>query len=121
MAESRLITADEAVDLIEAETGSAMTAHTFRSYTYRGQAPAPVKKIGRTQLYSRKQILEWAQNRPGSGARTDLVQAKPRQHPAPPAPAAPTDSPSATEEAPSAPAKTTRRRAKTSQLKPTAD
>ena len=57
----------------------------------------------------------------GSGARTDLVQAKPRQHPAPPAPAAPTDSPSATEEAPSAPAKTTRRRAKTSQLKPTAD
>lgn len=76
MAEPALITAQEAVDLIKAESGSSMTATTFRAYTYRGQAPGPVKTVGRTPLYSRKKILEWAQNRPGSGARTDIVEPK---------------------------------------------
>lgn len=74
--EPKLVTAQEAVELIEAETKSVMKAQTFRSYVYRGLAPAPVKKIGRTLLFSRRQIIEWAQNRPGSGARTDISDPK---------------------------------------------
>lgn len=76
VSEPKLVTAQEAVALIEAETKSVMKAQTFRSYVYRDLAPAPVKKVGRTLLFSRKQIIEWAQNRPGSGARTDISDPK---------------------------------------------
>lgn len=72
MTDEPLLTPQEVVDLIKAETGSIMSARTFRSYAYRGQAPGAVKMVGRTALYDREQILDWAHNRPGSGARTDL-------------------------------------------------
>lgn len=67
-----LLTAQECVDLIKAETGAETSAATFRTYVHRGQAPAPVDKFGRTPVYDRTEILTWIHNRPGKGARTDL-------------------------------------------------
>jgi hypothetical protein len=32
----------------------------------------PVEKIGRTPLWKRSEIVEWANTRPGQGARTDI-------------------------------------------------
>lgn len=73
MANPNRLTTQQCIDLIEAETGTAIKPTTFRSYAHRGQAPAPVETIGRTPLWSRKEILEWAHNRPGQGVRTDLA------------------------------------------------
>lgn len=72
MANPNRLTAQQCVDLIESETGSKMSAATFRVYAHRGQAPASVERIGNTPLWKRSEIVEWAQNRPGPGARTDL-------------------------------------------------
>ncbi|MGO4205639.1 transcriptional regulator [Rhodococcus sp. TAF43] len=72
MANPHRLTADQCVELIKEETGDDIKAATFRVYAHRGQAPASVEKIGRTPLWSRSEILEWANNRPGKGARTDL-------------------------------------------------
>ncbi|PCK23269.1 helix-turn-helix transcriptional regulator [Rhodococcus qingshengii] len=71
-----LLTAQECVDLIKAESGAETTAATFRTYVHRGQAPAPVDKFGRTPVYDRAEILEWIRSRPGKGARTDLKRAQ---------------------------------------------
>lgn len=40
---------------------------TFSSYVTRGQAPAPVRHVGRTPLWGRDQLVEAARNRPGRG------------------------------------------------------
>jgi predicted DNA-binding transcriptional regulator AlpA len=65
------------VPLIKEETGTELSVSTFRGYVSRGQAPAPVEKIGRTPLWKRSEIVKWANNRPGQGARTDIR--KPRR------------------------------------------
>jgi|GEM_PF-984926 len=44
---------------------------TWRSYVARGQAPRPDDTVGRTPLWSPATIDEWAEGRPGQGARTD--------------------------------------------------
>lgn len=71
-----MLTAQDCVDLMKAETGTEIAPATFRTYVFRGQAPAAVDKIGRTPVYDRKEILEWIHNRPGTGARTDLTRAQ---------------------------------------------
>lgn len=45
---------------------------TWRSYVSRGQAPQPVRRVGRTPLWDPTDILAW--ERPGQGARTDLAR-----------------------------------------------
>ncbi|QHE72671.1 helix-turn-helix transcriptional regulator [Rhodococcus sp. WAY2] len=72
------LTTDQVIDLINEETGTELSISTFRGYVSRGQAPAPVEKIGRTPLWKRSDIIEWAHNRPGQGARTDIP--KRRRH-----------------------------------------
>ncbi|WP_371828739.1 helix-turn-helix transcriptional regulator [Rhodococcoides fascians] len=79
MVSKGLLTSAEALELIEEISGTALKPDTFRSYCTRGQAPAPKEKIGRTLLWSRKEIEAWAANRPGRGARMDLVRGKTRQ------------------------------------------
>lgn len=40
---------------------------TVSAYRARGQMPAPDKKLGRTQLWRPRTILDWHRSRPGSG------------------------------------------------------
>jgi hypothetical protein len=72
MANPHRLTAQQCVDLLKEETGDAIKPVTFHSYVTRGHAPKPVEKIGNTPLWKRSEIVEWARNRPGRGARTDL-------------------------------------------------
>lgn len=81
MANPNRLTAQQCVDLIAEETGTTLKLTTFRSYAARGHAPKPVETIGRTPLWRRKDILEWAHNRPGRGARTDLRRPKRKSDP----------------------------------------
>lgn len=74
MADGRLITNQEVVELIKAETGAAIAISTWRSYVARNQAPAPVERRAGSPFYSRKQVLAWIHHRPGIGARTDLTE-----------------------------------------------
>lgn len=69
----RELTADQVVATIARyQPGNRITARTWRSYVSRGRAPQPIRHIGRTPLWDPSQVLEWLQNRPGQGARTDL-------------------------------------------------
>ena len=77
MANPNRLTAQQCVDLLKEETGDEIKPVTFHSYVHRGHAPKPVEKIGNTPLWKRSEIVEWARNRPGRGARTDLR--KPRR------------------------------------------
>jgi predicted DNA-binding transcriptional regulator AlpA len=72
------LTTDQVIDLIKEETGTELSISTFRGYVSRGQAPAPVEKIGRTPLWKRSDIIKWAHNRPGQGARTDIPKRRRR-------------------------------------------
>lgn len=72
MANPNRLTAQQCVDLLKELTGDEIKSVTFHSYVNRGQAPKPVEKIGNTPLWKRGEIVEWAENRPGRGARTDL-------------------------------------------------
>ncbi|MDH6293137.1 helix-turn-helix transcriptional regulator [Rhodococcus opacus] len=72
------LTTDQVIDLLKEETGTELSLSTFRGYVSRGQAPAPVEKIGRTPLWKRSDIIEWAHNRPGQGARTDIPKRRRR-------------------------------------------
>ena len=62
----------EVLTLIETKTGKPLARSTWRSYVARGQAPAPVRYLGREPLYSTHTITQWIEQRPGRGARTDL-------------------------------------------------
>ncbi|MEE2062213.1 hypothetical protein [Rhodococcus artemisiae] len=77
MANPNRLTAQQCVDLLKEETGDEIKPVTFHAYVNRGHAPKPVEKIGSTPLWKRSEIVEWARNRPGRGARTDLR--KPRR------------------------------------------
>lgn len=43
---------------------------TWSGYVSRGQAPAPVRFVGRTPLWDRGQVLSWHESRPGRGRST---------------------------------------------------
>lgn len=77
MANPNRLTAQQCVEVLKEETGDEIKPVTFHSYVNRGHAPKPVEKIGNTPLWKRSEIVEWARNRPGRGARTDLR--KPRR------------------------------------------
>jgi predicted DNA-binding transcriptional regulator AlpA len=47
---------------------------TWRSYVARGQAPQPVRKVGRESLWDAAEVR--AYSRPGQGARTDRAAAE---------------------------------------------
>jgi predicted DNA-binding transcriptional regulator AlpA len=74
MVSKNLLTSTEALTLIEEVSGTAIKPDTFRSYSTRGQAPTPKEKVGRTLLWDKAEIEQWARNRPGRGARTDLTR-----------------------------------------------
>lgn len=59
----RQITRDEAAAL------AGVKPNTFSGYVARGQAPAPVRHVGRTPLWDEAKITKWASDRPGQGAR----------------------------------------------------
>jgi len=40
---------------------------TVSTYRMRGQMPAPDRKLGRTQLWRPRTIIEWRESRPGRG------------------------------------------------------
>lgn len=79
MANPNRLTAQQCIDLIKETTGKEIKLMTWHSYAHRGQAPKSVEKIGNTPLWKRSEIVEWAQNRPGRGARTDLRPTRGRQ------------------------------------------
>lgn len=56
---SDLMTA-QAVAALLATCGRHITASTWRAYVARGQAPAPVRHVGRTPLWDAEQIRAWA-------------------------------------------------------------
>ena len=53
--------------------GVVIAESTWRSYVSRGQAPAPVRRVGSTPLWDPADVVEWLGSRPGQGARTDLT------------------------------------------------
>lgn len=54
-----LLTVAEVLALL-AERGRTITASTWRAYVARGQAPAPARRISRTPLWDRADVLAWA-------------------------------------------------------------
>lgn len=60
----RQITSSEAAAL------AGVKVKTFFGYVARGQAPEPVRHVGRTPLWDASKIEEWVATRPGKGART---------------------------------------------------
>lgn len=66
-----MLTRDEVVILLR-HLGHPMTVSTWASMVSRHQAPQPDERIGRTPRWSEATIRDWAANRPGQGARTDL-------------------------------------------------
>lgn len=57
------ITTDEAASLV------GVTRKTFSGYVARGQAPKPVRHVGRTPVWEEQEIKDWLANRPGRGSR----------------------------------------------------
>ena len=60
---------EEELTRVEAAAIARVTTGTFSGYVTRGQAPAPVRRIGRTPLWSRAEIEQWMRDRPGAGSR----------------------------------------------------
>jgi hypothetical protein len=59
----RQITRDQAAVI------AGVAPDTFSGYVSRGQAPSPVRHVGRTPLWDEAKVKAWAGNRPGRGAR----------------------------------------------------
>jgi predicted DNA-binding transcriptional regulator AlpA len=59
----REITSDEAAEI------AGVARKTFSGYVARGQAPKPVRHIGRTPVWDEDDMRAWMNNRPGHGAR----------------------------------------------------
>lgn len=78
MANPNRLTAQQVIELIKELTGDEIKVNTFYGYVSRGQAPKAVEKIGNTSLWKKSEITEWALNRPGRGARTDLPKTRRR-------------------------------------------
>lgn len=79
MANPNRLTATDCIALIKEMTGKEIKLMTWHSYAHRGQAPAAVEKIGNTPLWRRGDVVQWIENRPGHGARTDLRPARTRR------------------------------------------
>ena len=57
------ITSDRAAAL------AGFAVRTFTGYVARGQAPKPIRHMGRTPVWDEAEIKAWMENRPGRGAR----------------------------------------------------
>lgn len=55
--------------LMEAAAMAGVKPRTWSSYVARGQAPAPVRRVGRTGLWDEAEVQEWIRSRPGQGSR----------------------------------------------------
>lgn len=53
----------------EAAEKAGVAANTFSAYVHRGQAPAPVDRIGSTPLWDEDEISSWLETRPGRRGR----------------------------------------------------
>jgi predicted DNA-binding transcriptional regulator AlpA len=61
---TRVLTSDEAASLASIARG------TWSSYVARGQAPRPVRHLGRRPVWDEDEVREWLGNRPGRGAQS---------------------------------------------------
>ena len=59
----RELTSDQAAEL------AGVARKTFTGYVARGQAPKPVRHVGRTPLWDEAELQQWMRNRPGQGGR----------------------------------------------------
>lgn len=48
---------------------AGVATDTFSGYVARGQAPGPVRYVGRTPLWDESKVQAWADTRPGRGSR----------------------------------------------------
>ncbi len=69
----REITSGEVVEL----TGVARK--TFSGYVARGQAPKPIRHVGRTPVWDEDEIKAWQANRPGRGDHSKGADRAPRR------------------------------------------
>lgn len=56
--------------LAEAADIAGVRPNTWSSYVARGQAPAPVRRVGRTPLWDEDEVRQWVAERPGQGSRS---------------------------------------------------
>lgn len=66
----------DVVTATEAAALAGIEQATFTSYVNRGQAPAEVGRVGARRVWSRTEVEEWIENRPGQGRRTDLQRTR---------------------------------------------
>jgi predicted DNA-binding transcriptional regulator AlpA len=59
----REITSEEAAAI------AGVARKTWSGYVARGQAPKPVRHVGRTPVWDEAEVTAWMENRPGVGAR----------------------------------------------------
>ncbi len=55
-----LLTRNDAVAFVNAELGIPLKASTFAKKAMRGEGPRPVSYYGRRELYTAKDIKDWA-------------------------------------------------------------
>ncbi|SBT63117.1 hypothetical protein GA0070622_0058 [Micromonospora sediminicola] len=60
-----------------AEQGRPMAARTWTSYVSRGQAPAPVRRVGRTPVWSPEDVRQWAAEASAARVRAGRRVAEP--------------------------------------------
>lgn len=53
----------------EAAARANITPDTFSAYVTRGQAPAPVERVGSTPLWDEDEVDQWIKTRPGRRGR----------------------------------------------------
>jgi len=67
-----VITVDDADQVITRDEISQwlkLKPNTWSGYVSRNQAPQPVKRVGSTPLWSRREVLDWQESRRGRGHR----------------------------------------------------
>jgi len=52
----------------------SVKVRTWHGYVAKGQAPKPLRRVGRTPVWSAEQVRNW--ERPGQGARTDITKSR---------------------------------------------
>lgn len=50
---------------------------TWRAYVKRGQAPAPLRRFGRTPIWDATTVRQWKEERPGQGRKRPQAAQEP--------------------------------------------
>lgn len=68
-------------EITSAEVGdlTGVPRQTFSGYVARGQAPKPIRHVGRTPLWDEDEIKAWKEGRPGSGDHAKGADRTPRR------------------------------------------